>query len=207
MARGETPDLPWTEQIRGFAYEEPIGEGLKYPEVQAGLLYDFSKFAENVKSARILREETLREDGKDTPCYVIEVFHSPSENDIKKSDPPPETVWIDKNRSLVMRLAYQGTQPAKNSRPALNLNHIVSFNSYKLNVDPPAWLVSANADFANATASRRAAKVGKQAADFKVHDLNGPSFRCPACATRSCCWSFGTLVRSLSSRDSGHPET
>jgi thiol-disulfide isomerase/thioredoxin len=153
---------------------EPVGPGVNYPNINnIGFFYDFSKFGENVKSARILREETLKVDGQNSTCYAIEVFHYPTNKNLQKEDPLPEAIWIDKSSHLVRQLTYQEVKPGTNSQAGLNVSHVVNLSSYKLNVDPPAWLISANADFAKASANRRAAKVGTVAADFKVVDLDG----------------------------------
>ena|ERR1051326_2949256 len=174
VARGETPDLPWTEQMTSFAWLEPVGPSVKYPNLNnIGFFYDFAKFAENVKSARILREETVKADGQNSTCYAIEVFHYPTSNNLQKEDPPPEAILIDKSSHLIRQLTYQEVKPGTNSEAGLHVSHVVNLSSYKLNLDPPAWLISANAEFAKASGNRRAAKVGTQAAEFKVHDLDG----------------------------------
>ena len=173
-ARGDTPNLALTREVRAAAYEEPIGNGAQHPNLSVDFPYDLSRFAENVKSAKILREEELTENGKNASCYVVEVFHTPTENDLLRHvDPPAETIWINKASYLAIRLAYKSTQVATSSQPAFDIAHVVNLGSYKLNGEPPAWLVSANAGFANQTAKRRLAKVGKPAPDFKIHDLNG----------------------------------
>ena len=174
VARGETPDLPWTEQMTSFAWLEPVGASVKYPNLNnIGFFYDFAKFAENVKSARILREETVKADGQNSTCYAIEVFHYSTNKNLQKEDPPPEAILIDKSSHLIRQLTYQEVKPGTNSEAGLHVSHVVNLSSYKLNLDPPAWLISANAEFAKASANRRAAKVGTPAAEFKVHDLDG----------------------------------
>jgi outer membrane lipoprotein-sorting protein len=58
-------------------------------------LFIYLTDADEMKTARLLREETLEVDGMVTPCFVIAVHRS--------RRPATTTWWIDKNRFLVLR--------------------------------------------------------------------------------------------------------
>jgi thiol-disulfide isomerase/thioredoxin len=128
--------------------------------------------AQNLKSARLLRRETLEANGKVFSCYVIEVVRGPDENDPGAAGLSPETLWIDTQSYLVLRTTYQRTFRIAYDRAPLNVNWLVRFVSYKLNVDPPKWLVDQKANREKHVAALRAENIGKKAAEFKLHDLD-----------------------------------
>ena len=82
---------------------------------KAGALEDFDSFRgnykkllEGVKSAKVLREESLRVDGRDVGCYVLRVEWKGGGKPVTKSGTtfevdPAETIWIDKSRFLVLK--------------------------------------------------------------------------------------------------------
>jgi hypothetical protein len=58
-------------------------------------LFVYLTDADEMKTARLLREEAIEVDGIATPCFVIEVH---------RSRPPGTTTWwIDKNRFVVLQ--------------------------------------------------------------------------------------------------------
>jgi len=58
-------------------------------------LFVYLTDADEMKTARLLREETIEVDGRPTACFVIEVH---------RSRPPATTTWwVDKNRFVVLR--------------------------------------------------------------------------------------------------------
>lgn len=173
MARGETADVPWAVAFSNPGFEKPSGPSpAKYPFISMVFPYDFARFAGKVKSAQLLREEPLEINGKSTSCYVIEVLHFANAS-TDGATRPPETVWIDKTNFLVLKVAFQTTQRATGTQPALQLNWITTFTSYKLNGDPPEWLVNQKADNERRVEAQRVRSVGTQAPDFKLQDLNG----------------------------------
>jgi thiol-disulfide isomerase/thioredoxin len=168
-ARGDTPDEPYTTHFNSFDFEPT---NVTYA-VEIGVLNDFSRVAQNVKSTRLLRRETLEANGKVFSCYAIEVVRRPDENDPGDVGLSPETLWIDTQSYLVLRTTYQRTFRIAYDRAPLNVNWLVRFVSYKLNVDPPKWLVDQKANREKHVAALRAENIGKKAAEFKLHDLDG----------------------------------
>jgi outer membrane lipoprotein-sorting protein len=60
--------------------------------------------AEKVKRARLVREESVTVDGLDMPSYVVEIEHDFADRVVRGDPPePPETLWIDKSRYLVLK--------------------------------------------------------------------------------------------------------
>jgi outer membrane lipoprotein-sorting protein len=60
--------------------------------------------AQPVKSARVVREETVTVDGAAWNCYVVEIAHDATESLVRGMPAaPPETWWIDKDRYLVLK--------------------------------------------------------------------------------------------------------
>lgn len=59
--------------------------------------------AERVVRARLAGEENIVVDGVAVPCYVVEIERGPAPGSAPGSPPePPETLWIDKVRYLVL---------------------------------------------------------------------------------------------------------
>ena len=68
--------------------------------------------AERVKRARLVREESVTVDGLAAPSYVVEIEHEFARSGADGSVPePPETLWIDKSRYLVL-MRQRRTPPA-----------------------------------------------------------------------------------------------
>lgn len=65
-------------------------------------LSEYSKIADGVQSARVLREESVQIEGRSYPCYVIEVQYEPGSG-IAQADSTAKTVWIAKEKHLVLR--------------------------------------------------------------------------------------------------------
>lgn len=60
--------------------------------------------AERVKRARLVREESVTVDGVAVPSYVVEIEHDFADRVVRGEPPePPETLWIDKSRYLVLQ--------------------------------------------------------------------------------------------------------
>lgn len=60
--------------------------------------------AEKVKRARLVREDSVTVDGLAVPSYVVEIEHDFADRIVRGDRPePPETLWIDKSRYLVLK--------------------------------------------------------------------------------------------------------
>ncbi len=73
--------------------------------------------AEKVKRARLVREESVTVDGLAVPSYVVEIEHDFADR-VARGDPlePPETLWIDKNRYLVLQRERRTPPPFATQR-------------------------------------------------------------------------------------------
>jgi peroxiredoxin/outer membrane lipoprotein-sorting protein len=70
--------------------------------IAANVLYTFRTLDRGVKSARVLREETLSLDGGSRPCSVLElVYAHPSA--AAGVEELPRLVWIDRERQLALK--------------------------------------------------------------------------------------------------------
>lgn len=105
----------WTYTTKLNKYTEadvstPFGTRAK-----AGALEDLDSFRGNyknflgaVKSAEVLREESLQVDGHAIRCYVLRVERKRGGKPLTKSGTtfevdPAETIWVDKSRFLVLK--------------------------------------------------------------------------------------------------------
>ena len=97
---------------------------------------DFSleRLDEHVKTAKLLREETLMVGVQDVACYVIEIRFEPS-SPAKDGKEEPQVVWIDKDRSLVVRFVQTGEIALlKRGTPKpVRFQWTLTFNTIKLN--------------------------------------------------------------------------
>jgi outer membrane lipoprotein-sorting protein len=105
----------WTYTPKLHKYSEADVSTPSGARAKAGALEDFDgfrgnykKLLEGVKSAQVLREESLQVDGHDVRCYVLRVERKGSRKPLTKSGTtfevdPAETIWIDKSRFLVLK--------------------------------------------------------------------------------------------------------
>jgi outer membrane lipoprotein-sorting protein len=94
------------------------------------LIPKFEGISDNLKEARILREETLEADGAEIDCYVIEAVYAfgPA---AAEERPIRRTYWVDKSRFVVLREAYtSGTAgPGADTVPRIT----TTFTAVKIN--------------------------------------------------------------------------
>jgi outer membrane lipoprotein-sorting protein len=107
-----------------------------------GGMGDFSRIAEGIKEAKLVRSETLQVDGIATDCYVIELVPAPPSVaaagiPTPKVRPLAETVWVDKSRLLVVRVASHAkiTLPGENT--ASDTQSTITFTKLALNEPVP----------------------------------------------------------------------
>jgi thiol-disulfide isomerase/thioredoxin len=68
---------------------------------------------------------------------------------------------------------FQTNVAPENSQPAHQLNWSTTFTAYKLNANPPDWLVKLKSTREDQVRELKAEKVGTSAPDFKLQDLDG----------------------------------
>jgi thiol-disulfide isomerase/thioredoxin len=179
MAQGDAPDesmgvlLKLPTFVRLDESDQPANPriGFGAPDL---LFYDFSRIAQNLHYAKLVREETLKSNGKSATCYVVESLRIPDGNASPRAPAlTPETLWIDKTNYLVLRVAFRTIIPARESQPAVEMDWGISFISYTLNEAPPEWLLDRRKSFDQQMAKLRAKWVGTSAPDFALQDLDG----------------------------------
>ena len=178
IAQGDNPDQRMSVQYGKSAWEKPVGNAAKSKppdsfNMPSGQFFDFARLLQKVNSTKFLGEKVLKVAGRKRSCHVIEVVHErkrPASNEVVLV---PETIWIDMATYLVLRVAFQTIIPPENSQPARQLNWITTFTSYRLNGDPPQWLVDIKAINEKKNAALSATKIGTEAPDFKLQDLEG----------------------------------
>jgi thiol-disulfide isomerase/thioredoxin len=172
IAQGNAPNLPlaaslglgaWTrtDAVKG----SPPGATISLPGPT-----DFAQITSNIKSARVLREETLQANGKAARCYVMDLEQAA---EASSGGPSHRTVWIDKATLLVLRTAFHTAQAARTSQPELPLDWVITFSSYQLNGPNPNWLVGMQEVAEKENAALSAKMIGTQAPFFMLQDLNG----------------------------------
>jgi thiol-disulfide isomerase/thioredoxin len=103
----------WQYIAMGHQYtKKPAGEGSavaeNIPFMPTNYVKRYRQVAEKATRAQLLREETLPLEGKQVPCAVIEVEFA-SDPDGKKKQEPPHTLWVDKERALVLEDVWEKT--------------------------------------------------------------------------------------------------
>jgi hypothetical protein len=133
--------------------------------------FGFARLPETVKSAAVVREDTLKANGKSIPCYVIHVDRvlSPVAPQVVAGG---EELWVSKSNYFVLRLAFK-TFEKSNAQPPNELNWITMFTSYHLNGPPPEWLTEAMKSMREQFEFSSAKMIGQEAPDFDLADVEG----------------------------------
>lgn len=176
MAQGDTVNETLALQYSSFRWEKPAaGSQVPYPSISVQFPFDFARFAQNVRLARIIRKEPIVANGKKMSCYVVEVHHMPTKHAGLRwyVAETPVVLWIDEATLLVLRVSFSMVQVATSSEPERNIAWMIDFTSFKLNGDPEDWLVKRARLKAEQVANLRATVIGSDAPDFKLKDLEG----------------------------------
>jgi outer membrane lipoprotein-sorting protein len=80
----------------------------------------YERIAEGVKSAKLVRSESLSTGGRNVACYVLEVQYPPrngTSGDLAVATPQPTTYWIDKAKYIVLQESTGSeSKSSKNTR-------------------------------------------------------------------------------------------
>jgi cytochrome c biogenesis protein CcmG, thiol:disulfide interchange protein DsbE len=172
IAQGETPDERLTVSNGKPGFEKAIGNAAKdYPPFNFGMpnseFYNFATLSNGVKSTEFRREEIVESNGRKRRCFVVNVVRA-----LNKSTSRAETVWIDKTSRLVLRVQFQTKVVAADSQRAHELDWVTTFTAYKLNAEPPQWLIERKSIRKAEVEALRKEKIGTIAPDFVLQGLD-----------------------------------
>jgi outer membrane lipoprotein-sorting protein len=107
-------------------------EYLRLMAVALGVLLPrYDNLLEGLKRSKILREETVEINGTNISCYVIEAEYDRLEA-FPGAKISAKTVWVDKNRLLVLREQYSMKIPS-DEFGAVEQTHTIEFKAVKVN--------------------------------------------------------------------------
>jgi thiol-disulfide isomerase/thioredoxin len=172
IAQGETADERLTVSNGKPGFEKAIGNTTKdYPPFNFGMpnseFYSFVTLSRGVKSTAFRREEIVESNGRSRRCFVIDVVRA-----LNESTSRAETVWIDKTSRLVLRVQFQTKAVAEGSQRMHELDWVTTFTAYKLNAEPPQWLIERKAIRKAEVEALRKQKIGTIAPDFVLQGLD-----------------------------------
>jgi thiol-disulfide isomerase/thioredoxin len=177
IAQGETTDEQLTIQNGKPGFEKPTGNAPKdYPPFGFNMpnaeFYNFATIARGVTSMKMRPEEIVESNGKRRRCFVVDLVRV-----LNKSMSRAETVWIDETSRLVLRVQFQTKVVPEKSERAHQLDWVTTFTRYKLNTNPPQWLVERKAIRKAEVEALRKQKMGTIAPDFVLRALEGNEVR------------------------------
>ncbi|MBZ5727887.1 MAG: redoxin domain-containing protein [Acidobacteriia bacterium] len=167
-------------QVR-WTYNPDRNEYSKFPTNpaagHASALSQFETAAASVKSARVLRQETLELASGPVACQVIEV-EGKSANANDRIQYSPSTYWIDTSRNLVLKQSYRLTiTDADRPRPSESITTTTFLKATVgqpveeslLHFIPPADAVQVE----RMTFGPKSPLAGKDAPDFALQGVDG----------------------------------
>jgi thiol-disulfide isomerase/thioredoxin len=171
-----TNNLDQTDQWRMPSWERLDNGSKASPKIgnvamPSPYFFDFARLPETVKSAAVVREDSVRANGESIPCYVIHVdrvLPQVAPQDVAGG----EELWVSKSNYLVLRLAFK-TFEKSNAQPPKELNWIATFTSYQLNGPTPQWLKEATKRMREQLEFSSAKMIGQEAPDFDLADVEG----------------------------------
>jgi outer membrane lipoprotein-sorting protein len=87
----------------------------------------FGRMAEHVRSAEILREEAIREDGGEPRCTVVAVTYEGNPGMARMNSSSPITFWVDGRTSLVRKVSGEFTMRVPASDETHTKRYSVTF--------------------------------------------------------------------------------
>ena len=139
-----------------------------HDNVARAVLTRFPAIARFAERPEFLKEDTLKIDGRKSPCYVVRLHVGPAQHDL----------WIDEERYLVLRDLQSGVQN-RNGR-VLNVSIDTKIKKLALDTDVPDTVFSfepdrkwAQVDMLVLPGEERLMLTGRPAADFTLKSLDG----------------------------------
>lgn len=164
--------------------EKPAGSGSDTagdsPMMPVNYVKHYQQLTEKAASARFLREETLSLEGKEIKCAVLEVEFKGDPAAKPKQETPPHTLWIDKERALVLQEMwdskgdFMGVATQTRTTVVYKSIHIGSPASAGLfSFTPPPNAKQVDELALPGASAKRAAKAAQPAAEFSLATLDG----------------------------------
>jgi thiol-disulfide isomerase/thioredoxin len=179
-ASGGTADLYQIDQWRLPSWQRldngsKVRPGVDNVTMPNSDFFDFARLPETVKSATVVRQDSLKTNGESLPCYVLHVNRALSH--VRPQDvAEDEELWVTKSNYLVLRLAFK-TFEKSDMQPPKELDWTTTFTSYQLNGTPPRWLTEAMKSAREQLEFSSAKMTGQEAPDFDLTDVEGRRVR------------------------------
>ncbi len=144
------------------------------PGTSAALVATLAAIDLQVDSARVLRRETLRFQGEERPCHVIQVHYSAPEGAVAPKG--PQVFWVDQERSLVLQVLTTLVPPGGQGT---SYESTLRFGQVSLREPPPDSLFVFQVPEGAKQVRRfrppqlESELVGKLATNFSLADLGG----------------------------------
>ena len=167
--------------IKRFLEQGPTDEPATLSALYNSFVTQYANLPEGVKRARILREESLDLGGTRKACFVVEVDSRDVEEG-KGEKNPMRTLWIEKDRYLVLKETSGSRSESPEFGGMLETRQTLELNLAKINEDlpddlfifePPAGVKEIQ--LADLRQPRRRSLQGELAKDFALKDLKGDS--------------------------------
>lgn len=166
---------------RPVADKTTDGAGPPLENLKSYFIARFSGIAADIKNARLLREEKLTVNGRDTRCLVIEAEYAAAAGAAGKL---ARRFWIDPTRLVILREESEAEMKGRPGGGPVRITQTVSFDRVQLgeplpdllfSFEPPASarLVASFEDSAEGGVTL----IGQVAPGFELPDLNGKRHR------------------------------
>jgi peroxiredoxin len=139
-----------------------------HDNVARAVLTRFPVIARLAQRPEILKEDTLKIDGRKAPCYVLRLHIGPAQHDL----------WIDKERYLVLRDLQSG--PRQSDGRVITVTIDTKIKKMELDTDVPDTVFAfepdkkwAQVDMLVLPGEERLVLTGRPAADFTLKSLDG----------------------------------
>jgi len=139
-----------------------------HDNVARALLTRFPAIVKFAEHPEILKEDTLKIDGRKAPCYVLRLHIGPTQHDL----------WIDKDRYLILRDLQSG--PQNSNGRLLTVTIDTKIKKLAVDTDVPDTVFSfepdkkwAQVDMLVLPGEERLVLTGRPAADFTLKSLDG----------------------------------
>jgi peroxiredoxin/outer membrane lipoprotein-sorting protein len=155
------------------------GAGPPFENLKSYFISRYSGIAAGIKNARLLREETLTVNGRDTPCLVIEAEYAPG-----AAGKLARRFWIELTRLVILREESEAEMKGRPGGGPVRITQTVSFDRVQLGEPLPDLLFSFEppasarlvASFDDASEGG-ATLIGQVAPGFELPDLSGKLHR------------------------------
>ncbi len=143
--------------------------------ISASLLYTYRTLDQGVKSARILRDETLPFEGGSRSCYVMEVDYA-SPSTATGVEELPRLLWIDRERHVALKSQLRNRQSSRGQ--TIERTETVVYTRVSLDRPVPESLFvfhppAGAKEVARFTQPGIVDLSGQPASDFTLKDLSG----------------------------------